>query len=310
MRILIIDDVHPLLTEGLRQRGHEVVYQPELSREDLCSIIGTFEGLIVRSKTRIDRPVLSNAEKLTFIGRAGAGLDIIDESVCKEMGIRYFNSGEANADAVGEQAVAMLLSLYTNLLRADREVRAGLWDREGNRGHELKGSTIGIIGYGNTGKAVARKLAGFEVKVLAYDKYLNHYGDDFATATGMEDIFSQADVVSFHVPLTDETRYLGNQTFFQTFAKPIILLNLSRGQVVRLEDLMEGLNQGRIRGAALDVLENEHISNLNEKEHAIFSALCTSERTVLTPHIGGWTVESYRKISEVLLQKINGLIGV
>jgi D-3-phosphoglycerate dehydrogenase len=203
----------------------------------------------------------------------------------------------------------MLLALYTNLIRADRQVRSGIWDREGNRGLELKGSTVGIIGYGNTGKAFARKLKGFEVQILAYDKYLKQYSDDYAKESNMEEIYAQCDAISFHVPLTDETRYLGNSGYFESFAKPIKVLNLSRGKVVRLQDLVSMMKIGKVSGAALDVFENEQIGKLSETEQAVFDELIHSGKTVLTPHIGGWTVESYKKISLVLLQKIKELTG-
>jgi len=307
MKILIIDDVHPLLTDGLIEDGHEVDYLPNMTREELKSVINQYEGLIVRSKTNIDRDVLSHISNLSFIGRAGAGLDNIDTAYCDEMKIVYFNSGEANSDAVGEQTIGMLLSLYANIVKSDKEVRNGIWDREGNRGRELNGSTVGIIGYGNTGKAVARKLSGFNVNVLAYDKYLTHYGDEFAIESGMNRIFEESDILSFHIPLTDETKYLGSTDFFSRFRKPITMLNLSRGEVVNLNDLITGLENGKITGAGLDVLENEKISELNGNQRIWMDYLKKSEKVVLTPHIGGWTDASYRKISSVLLRKIRGL---
>ncbi len=185
-KVFIIDDVHPILTDGLREFGFEVNYQPDATRNDLLNAISEYEGLVVRTKTNIDENVLCNAVKLKFIARAGSGVDNIDTDFCDKNGIIYFNAGEANADAVGEQTLGMMLSLFANIVKADDEVRNLIWDREGNRGIELKGKTVAIIGYGNTGKAVAKKLSGFEVKVLAYDKYLKKHSDAFCQRSNNE----------------------------------------------------------------------------------------------------------------------------
>jgi D-3-phosphoglycerate dehydrogenase len=308
-QVLIIDDVHELLIKGLKQHGWLVHYRPEWGRDDLISHLEQMEGLVVRTKTNIDQHVLSHAKKLKWIARAGAGLDNIDTAYCNQHQIAFFNAGEANADAVGEQTMAMLLSLLANIVKADAEVREGIWDRLGNTGEELSGKTVGIIGYGNTGKAVARRLAGFNVKVLAYDKYLQHYTDSFATESTMQDIFENADVLSLHVPLTAETKNMVDDAFIRQFKKPIILLNLSRGKIVRLQHLCEAMESGLVKKAALDVLENENLNALTAEEKDWYNKLIRSNKVILTPHIGGWTVESYRKISEVLLQKIKELTG-
>ncbi len=308
-QVLIIDDVHELLIKGLKQLGWLVHYRPEWDRDNLISNIEQMEGLIVRTKTNIDQDVLSHAKKLRWIARAGAGLDNLDTVYCDQHHISYFNAGEANADAVGEQTIAMLLSLLANVVKADAEVRQGIWDRAGNTGEELSGKTVGIIGYGNTGKALARRLSGFNVKVLAYDKYLQHYSDSYATESTMQAIFENADVLSLHVPLTEETMHMVDATFIRQFKNPIILLNLSRGKIVRLHDLCLALELGFVKKAALDVLENENIHALTADEKKWYSKLIQSNKLILTPHIGGWTVESYRKISEVLLRKIKELTG-
>ncbi len=307
MNILIIDDVHELLTEGLVLDGHTVSYQPLWGKNEILAVIGNYDGLVVRSKMNFDKNVLSHAVKLKFIGRAGAGLDNIDIQYCATHGIKAFNAGEANADAVGEQTIAMLLGLFTNLVKADKEVRSGVWNREDNRGFELIGSVIGLIGYGNTGKAVARKLSGFGVKVLAYDKYLKDYSDEYAEESSMQNLFKEANIVSFHVPLTAETQHLGNSGFFDKFHQPIVVLNLSRGKVVNTLDLVDGLKSGKVIAAALDVLENEHLESLTKEEKMVFDYLTHSNQIILTPHIGGWTRESYKKISAVLLHKIREL---
>ena len=226
MNILVIDEVHEILIDGLREFGFNVKYEPDFKREELIQQIGQFEGLVVRTKTTIDHDVLLHAAKLKFIARAGAGLDNIDTEFCDQHGIRYFNAGEANADAVGEQTIAMMLSLLANIVKADDEVRKKIWDREGNRGIELSGKTVGIIGYGNTGKSVAKKLKGFNVKVLAYDKYLTKYGDEYAIESELNEIYLEADVITFHIPLSYETKGMVNNEYLNKFKKNVFLLNL------------------------------------------------------------------------------------
>ena len=303
-KILIIDDVHPILTEGLNNLGFDVSYLPDATREDLLDLVGEYLGLVVRTKTTIDKEVLSKAVNLKFIARAGSGVDNIDTDFCDKNGIRYFNAGEANADAVGEQTLGMMLCLFANIVKADDEVRNLIWDREGNRGIELKGKTVAIIGYGNTGKAVAKKLSGFDVNVLVYDKYLKNYSDIFAKEATMDEIFEQADVITFHIPLTDETKFLVEENYLNQFKKNIFLLNLSRGKILNLKHLLNALKSRKVLCCALDVLENEKLNTLNELERENFYALKNSSQTILTPHIGGWTSESYKKISIVLLDKI------
>lgn len=306
-KVLIIDDVHPVLLEGLESRGFEVMYRPEASRCDLLKWMPEITGLVVRSKTAINSEVILASEKLKFIARAGAGLDNVDDSSAAQKGVVVFNAGEANADAVGEHTLAMMLSLITRLNKADAEVRQLKWDREGNRGIELKGKTVGIIGFGNTGKAVARKLAGFEVEVLAYDKYLTRYGDRWAKEASMEEVFEKADVVTFHVPLTPETKGLVNAGYIARFKKNIMLLNMCRGEILVMKDLVGEMETGKIIGAGLDVLENEQLNTMTNEEKKWFEYVAGSGRTVLSPHVAGWTVESYYKISDVLLKKIDDL---
>jgi D-3-phosphoglycerate dehydrogenase len=307
MKILIIDDVHELLTNGLTALGFDVTYQPHATRNDLLHIITAYDGLVVRTKTRIDREVIERAAKLKFIARAGAGLDNIDEDAAVEKRISVFNAGEANADAVGEHTLGMLLSLFTKLNKADKEVRSGIWDREGNRGVELSGKTVGIVGYGNTGRAVAKKLRGFDVRILAYDKYVKGFGNKEVEECEMDELFKEVDVITFHVPLTNETKLMVNNDYLQRFEKDIYLLNLCRGEVVQTIDLVSALKSGKVKGAALDVLENEKLDKMNDKEKEWMAYLTSSNRTVLSPHVAGWTIESYRKISAVLLKKISDL---
>jgi D-3-phosphoglycerate dehydrogenase len=307
MRILIIDDVHGLLISGLKELGYEVDYEPDYTKQQVLDSIHQYDGLVVRTKMEFDADVLLKATRLKFIGRAGAGVDNIDTEYCDSHGISYFNAGEANADAVGEHTLGMLLSLSTRLQKADKEVRNYRWDREGNRGWELNGKTIGIIGYGNTGRAVARKLAGFDVRVLAYDKYIGQYSDSFATRVDMETIQREAEVISLHIPLTSETRHLINREWIAKCDNNIVLLNLSRGKVINLEELTVSMKEGKVTACGLDVLENEKLDTMNMTEKATFDFLRIADNVVLSPHVGGWTIESYEKISSVLLQKIKEL---
>lgn len=303
-QVLIIDDVHEMLLEGLAQIGYEVKYMPNATRSDLLHHITTATGLVVRTKTLIDAEVINAAPRLKFIARAGAGLDNIDETSAAARQIKVFNAGEANADAVGEHTLGMMLGLFAKINKADKEVRAGVWDRTGNRGEELSGKTVAIIGFGNTGKAVAKKLSGFDVQVLTYDKYLNKYSNNFAKESNMDEIFLQADVLTLHVPLTAETRGMVDDKYLQKFAKPIWLFNLCRGEVVVMQDVVNALKNGTIKGAGFDVLENEKLDNMSDREKIWFNHIAGSDKTVLSPHVAGWTKESYYKISAVLLKKI------
>lgn len=304
MKIFIVDDVHELLIDGLSELGHNVLYLPNANRIDIIRLIGEQEVLVVRTKTPIDAEVLGAAKNLKMIARAGAGLDNIDLTLAEKMGITCFNAGEANSDAVGEHTLGMLLMLLNNLSRAHAQVKQGIWLREANRGVELAGKTVGIIGYGNTGKAVAQKLSGFGVKALVYDKYLTGFGSKWVCESNWSQIIAEADILSFHVPLTVETKYYLNLHLIEQFVKPFFLLNLSRGKVVKTDDLILGLDQGKILGCALDVLENENLAGHNFEEKKWFEELSKRENVILTPHIGGWTKESYAKISEVILTKL------
>ncbi|WP_031527093.1 2-hydroxyacid dehydrogenase [Dyadobacter crusticola] len=306
MKILIADSMHPSLFNMLDERGWEYDYHPEYRRDDIKTTLADYEGLFIRSKTYLDEEMLINAERLRFIARAGAGLDLIDLDVVKRMQITLFHAGKGNRDAVAEHALGMLLALFNNVLKADREVRQGIWDREGNRGIELMNKTVGIIGYGNNGSATAKRLSGFGCEVLAYDKYRDNYGDGFATEATLEAIMEKADIISLHIPLTELSRYLIDDNFIAGCTKPFFLVNLSRGEIAKLDAVVKGLESGKIRGACLDVLENEKIGKLTQQQQRTFDYLKSSEKVVLTPHIGGWTHESYVRINEVLVQQIEG----
>lgn len=298
-RVLIVDEVHPSMAEGLTKLGFEVETRTDLSSTEFAAILPTYDGLVVRSKFKITAELLENAS-LSFIARAGAGLDLMDVEACLESGIAVFSANEGNSDAVAEHVIGQILSLAHKLHTSDSEVRHGLWEREGNRGFEIKGKTIGIIGYGNMGKAVALRLASFGMKILAYDKYAPS-ADYPAT---MEQIFDQADILSLHIQLTSETRGLISTEFLNSFKKPILFINSSRGPISPLEPLLAGLRSGRLKGLALDVLPNEKLSTWSPAEQELFSEISAYPATIFSPHVAGWTIESYYKINEVLLKKI------
>ena len=304
LSILIADEMHPSLFAMLDQAGFRYDYQPKITRAELLTTLSAYNGLIIRSKTNVDEELLAQAPNLRFIGRAGAGLDLIDLDATERRGIRVFHAGEGNRDAVAEHTVGMLLALLANILKADREVRQGIWDREGNRGYELGGLTVGLIGYGNNGHATARRLSGFGCRVLAYDKFLTNYGDAFAEEATLDQIKTEADVLSLHVPLTDETRMMINDTFIDQFGKPFYLINIARGEITSLSAVVRGLESGKIRGACLDVLENEKLAKLTPDQQISFDYLRQSDRVVLTPHIAGWTHESYVRINEVIVRQL------
>ncbi len=269
-------------------------------------IIGSYDGVIIRSRIVLDKEILQKAGKLKFIGRLGAGMENIDVAYASSRNIICLNSPEGNRDAVGEHALGMLISLLNHLIRADRQVRQAIWNREENRGIEIKGKTIGIIGYGNMGSAFAQRLKGFEARVISFDKYKTAYSDGNTLETSMEEIFATSDMVSLHVPLTEETFHLVDEVFLHRFSKPIFLINTARGGVINTADLVANLKMGKVRGAALDVLEYEESSfDLTVKQLSDdFKYLVQAENVVLSPHIAGWTVESNIKLAEVLVQKI------
>ena len=300
-KILLVDDFHSDLMQGLSEHGIDYDYLPTITEAEIRSRISPYTGLLIRSKMRVDRSLLEQAPHLQFIGRGGAGLDNIDEQVCREKGIELFNAGGANADAVGEQTLAMLLSLFTRLHKADAEVRQGLWDREGNRGFELAGRTVGIIGYGHTGSAVARKLAGFGVRVLVYDKYKEVQGNGYMEACDRVKIVSESDILSFHVPLSSETRKWVDEAFVSALSKPIWMLNLSRGEVVDTRAVWRGIQSGKILGFGADVLEREPPMQEGSSIRELFAEMSQDYRCLFAPHVGGWTRESYQKISRELL---------
>ncbi len=303
--VFIADDFHPSLMDELSAQGILFEYQPLASRETIFTALEKgIEGLVIRTKTQVDESLLKAGKGLRFIARGGAGMDNIDTDVANALNITCFNAGEANSDAVAEHAIGMLFSLFRKIHTADAEVRQGIWKREVNRGIELSGKTVGIVGYGNTGSALARKLSGFGVRILAYDKYKKNYGNAQVEACEMDKLFEYADIVSYHVPLDRHTKFMINSEYLQKFVRKIFLLNLSRGGIAKTNDLISALENGRILGFAADVLEHENPSAMGVSEHQWFDKLIQFPQVVLTPHIGGWTHESYAKISQVLAKKI------
>lgn len=307
MKVLIIDDVSSLLINGLEQKGFHVTYLPNITRAELLTEIALYQILVVRTKTPIDSEVLQNALNLKIIARAGSGLDNIDLNLAEQKGIFCFNAGGANADAVGEHALGILLSLFRNIPKAHFEVTKGIWNRESNRGVELNGKTVGIIGFGNTGKAFAKKLAGFEVKVLAFDKYLKNYSNAHAQESTLGEIFEQADILSLHVPLTSETQNWINGNFISQFKKNIYLINTCRGEVINMNEIIDCMDIGKIIGACFDVLPNEKLNLLSNQQQKDFDYLINKNNVVLSPHIAGWTFESYEKIAQTILLKLTDL---
>ncbi|HEY0899203.1 MAG TPA: NAD(P)-dependent oxidoreductase [Sphingobacteriaceae bacterium] len=304
-KILIVDDLHPAFKEEAIRLGFEVTDLPKISRTEVLQILGEYHVLAIRTKFQVDQEIIDAGVNLQCVARAGAGMDNIDEVYARERGITCINAPEGNRDAVAEHALGLLLALMNNIKKADAEVRQGIWDREGNRGWELKGKTVGIIGYGHTGMALARKLSGFEVNVLAFDKYKTGFSDAYATETVMEEIVKKADVLSLHIPLTRETRRLVDEEYLFHFRKPIFLVNTSRGEVADTRAILNAVKQGKILGAGLDVVEVEKFPALAQQPW--FEELSNHQRVILTPHVAGWTFDSYRKISEVLAEKLKNL---
>ncbi|MFT5886195.1 MAG: D-3-phosphoglycerate dehydrogenase [Arcticibacterium sp.] len=308
MRILIVDEMHSSIVEMPKELGLEVDYFPNIDFQEVLEKVGDYEGLIIRSKFLIDESFLSYAPKLKFIGRAGAGLDLIDLKACEKANVTVFGANEANKVAVAEHLIGMLLSLLHKINTGSREVKIGQWNREVNRGEELAGKTVGIIGYGNNGQASAERLAAFGCKILAYDKFKYGFGNHIITECDLEEIYENADVLSLHIPLTKATDKWVNSDFFKRFKKSIYLCNIARGEIIVLSDLVAALKIGKVKGACLDVLENEKLKALNKEQKSAFDYLVSQDNVILTPHVAGWSTESYVKINNVLKDKIKRFI--
>lgn len=307
MKILITDNTHPALRQTLEQGGHEVTLKTDVTYDSLLAEIQHFDAMVVRSKIEIDRNFLDHARHLKCIGRVGAGMETIDVAYAESLGIRCINSPEGNRDAVGEHALGLLLSLFNHIATADTEVRQGLWQREANRGLEVKGKTIGIIGLGNMGQAFAQRLQGFECHIIAYDKYKPAgHAPSYVEEVTLDELQARADVLSLHVPLTDETHHMVRSEFIERFDHPFYLINTARGPVVNTADLAEAVRQGKVLGGALDVQEYEQmVKDGIDTSHPDLQYLLTCPNMLFTPHVAGWTVESKYKLAKFLGEKIN-----
>ena len=303
MKVLLIDNTHPHLQITLEKNNFVCHHALSLSKFEIEKKISEYEGILIRSRFEIDSQFIDKAINLKFIARAGSGMENIDVSYAKLKKIKCFNAAEGNRQAVAEHAIGMILSLFNKLNISDQEVRKGKWNREKNRGIELFGKTIGIIGFGNNGSAFAKVLEGFGVNILCYDKYLESY----SYQSTMEKIYEQADIVSLHIPLTEETKYLVDKDFIEKFEKNIFIINTARGKCVNTKDLVMKIKDKKVLGACLDVLEYEklsfeQLSEIGDNQELRF--LLESKNVILSPHIAGWTHESRLKISEILVKKI------
>lgn len=306
-KCLVVDPMHESLDAMLASLGWQADHHPAITREQLREKHIGYQGLIIRSKTVVDQDLLGDNPTIRFVGRAGAGLDNVDLAYLAKKNISVLHAAEGNRDAVGEFSVGILLSLLRNIPRAHQEVINGIWLRESNRGQEIMGKTVAIIGFGNMGRSFAERLSGFRCKILVYDKYKRGFTNDLWQEADMQQIYQEADILSLHIPLTDETRALVNTSYLSQFKKRIILLNTSRGEIIPLSDLAESFSMGFLKGAALDVLENEKLHELSTSQREAFRNLISGGNVIFTPHIAGWTVESHIKINVALVEKIKTL---
>ena len=304
MKILQLDTNHPLITEQLSAKGFMLDEDTTSTYDEMLEKIADYEGIIIRSRIPVDQNFLEHAKNLKFIARVGAGMENIDVRFAEERGIKLISSPEGNRDSVAEHVVGMLLILMHRLFISSAEVKNGIWKREENRGDELLGKTFGIIGYGNMGKAVARRLSGFGVKVIFHD-ILPNLSDEFATQVSLETLKNEADILSLHIPITDETYHLIDAQFISGMKKDFYFINTARGKNVKTSDLVEAIRSGKVKGACLDVLEYEKASFENlEIENTDSAFLLQSEKVIVTPHIAGWTVQSKEKLAQVIVDKI------
>ena len=316
MKILLLDKNHPLITEQLLAKNFILEEDFTSSYDEVCGKIQNYDGIIIRSRIPLDQSFLEKATHLKFIARVGAGMENIDIPVAEKLGIQLINSPEGNRDSVAEHVVGMLLILMNRLFIASNEVKKGIWLREENRGDELLGKTVGLIGYGNMGKATSKRLSGFGCKVIFYD-IVPGLSDEFATQVSLEELKQKAEVLSLHIPMTNETHYLIDSTFINEMKNEFYFVNTARGKNVETKYLVEALKSGKVKGACLDVLEYEKASfekldtstSLSTRENEDLQYLLDSEKVIVTPHIAGWTHQSKEKLAQVIVDKIIASFG-
>ena len=299
--------LHDSIGPMLKAINIEYDYRPDITREEIKAVLADYDGLIIRSKTRVDEDLIKNC-KLKFVGRPGSGIDNLDQELFASKGIAILNAAKGNRDAVAEHVTGLLLNLLHNLTQGHNQVVSGTWDREGNRGSELGSLTVGIYGYGNTGSALANRLAGFGCRVIAYDKYLTEASNNNAELVDLDTFYNETQVLSLHLPLTDETYHLANIDFFNRYTNQLIFLNTSRGEIAPVSDLMLAFKTNKIRLAGLDVLECEKLDKMNESQSKAFKWLKESGKVIFTPHVAGWTAESYQRLNAVLVEKIEAFL--
>jgi D-3-phosphoglycerate dehydrogenase / 2-oxoglutarate reductase len=305
--ILITANAHPYLIETFQKKGYEVLYLPEIKYEELLQKIPLVRGLIVTTRLKIDKQILDAATQLKWIGRLGSGMELIDIEYAATKNIVCLSSPEGNRNAVAEHAMGMLLAMMNKIIISSAQVKEGKWIRDENRATEIAGKTIGIIGYGNTGEMFAKKLSSFDVTMLAYDKYKKDFGGKLIREAEMEQICKYADVISFHVPLSEETKAMANEDFFAQLKNKPFIINTSRGNVIDTAALIKALQEDKISGVALDVLENEKLETLTPLQRAQLDILLADERVLITPHIAGYSHEAFYKMSEVIISKLRKL---